>query len=91
MRKLLASEESIILRHSNSIISLVPVSLPDDPDFLFYSTIKANLTFYIYIIDNETSKIIVRNTCNCLLHIPRCHKLDYIIDIAYDNCFLMDT
>lgn len=90
-RKLLASRDTIIPPRSDSMISLVPVPLLDDRDFLFHPTTQANLTLYTHIIDYETSKVLIRNTSDCPLRIPRRYKLGHVVDIAYDKCFLVDT
>lgn len=90
-RKLLASKEKRIPLHLDLMIPLVLVLLSDNCNFLFYPTTQANLILYTHIIDHKTSKILVRNTSNRLLHILYCQKLDHIINIAYNNCFLADT
>ena len=90
-RKLLTSQDSVIPPRSEELISLVKLPLPDDRDFLFHPASQANLTLYSYIIDYETSKVLVRNTSNLPLRIPRQHKLGHLLDIAYENCFLLDT
>lgn len=90
-RKLLASQESVVPPPSEAMIPLVKVPLPDDRDFLFHPTAQANLTLYTHILDHETSKILVRNTSDRPLRIPRRHKLGHLLDIAYENCFLANT
>lgn len=42
----------------------------------------------MYIIDYETTKILVKNISDCPLLIPRRHKLCYIINIYYKTYFL---
>lgn len=42
-------------------------------------------------MDYETSKVLVRNTSDLSLRIPRRHKLGHLLNIAYDNCFHLDT
>lgn len=39
----------------------------------------------------ETSKILVRNTSNLPLCIPCRYKLGHFLDMAYKNCFLINT
>ena len=90
-RKLLASDENVVPPRSETMIPLAPVSLPDDRDFLFYPTTQSNLTLYVHIVDHMTTKIIVSNTSDCPLRIPRHQKLGHIIDICYENCFLADA
>lgn len=70
------------------MVSFVPLLLPHDRDFLFYPATQANLTLFMHIVNHQTSKVLVRNTCNKTLRIPHCHELCYLIDIAYNNCFL---
>lgn len=49
------------------------------------------MTLYTYIVNHKISKILVKNTFDCLLCTPRRQKLGHIINIAYDNYFLVDT
>ena len=90
-RKLLASDDNVIPPCSKSMIPLAPVSLPDDRDFMFHPATQANLTRYAHIIDHTTTKILVRNTSDRPLRIPRHQKLGHVVDIRYENCFLADT
>lgn len=73
------------------MLSLVALPLPDNRDFLFYLAPQANLTLFMYIVNHQTSKILVRNVSNESLHIPCRHKLGHLIDIVYNNCFLTNT
>lgn len=36
----------------------------------------------------ETTKVLIKNTSNQLLHILRCQKLGHVVNIRYDNYFL---
>lgn len=65
--------------------------MPDDHDFLFHPATQPSLTLFTHIVDHRTSKVLIRNASNESLCIPRRHKLGYLINIAYDNCFLTDT
>ena len=85
-RKLLASRETVLPPHSEAMVSLVPLPLPDDRDFLFHPATQPNLTLFTHIVEHQTSKVLVRNASNKTLRIPRRHKLGYLIDIAYNNC-----
>ena len=73
------------------MIPLVPVSMPDNRDILFHPTTQANLTLYAHIVDHTTTKILVSNTSNRPLFVPRYQKLGDIFDICYENCFLTDA
>lgn len=90
-RKLLASQETVVPPHLKSMVWLVPLPLPDDCDFLFHPAPQRNLTLFMHIVDHHTSKILVGNTSNETLCIPRHPKLGNLIDIANDNCFLTNT
>ena len=89
-RKLLTSEVSVVPPRSEAMIPLVPVSVPDDRDFLFHPTAQPNLTLFTHIVDHQTSKVLVRNASDQPLRIPHRHKLGHLIDIAYDNCFFTE-
>lgn len=90
-KKLLTSQESVIPPRLEAMIPLVKLPLPDDRNFLFHPTPQANLTLYSHIMDYETTKILVRNASDRPLRIPRWHKLGHLLDMAYENCFLIDT
>lgn len=90
-KRLLTSQESVIPPRSEAMIPLVKLPLPDDRDFLFHPTPQANLTLYSHIMDYETTKILVRNASDRPLCIPRQHKLGHLLDMVYENYFLMDT
>ena len=90
-KRLLNSQESVIRPRSEAMIPIVKVPLPDNQDFLFYSTPQAILTFYSYVMDYETSKILIRNPSDRSLHVPRRHKLGHLLEMAYKNCFFINT
>ena len=90
-KKLLTNQDSVIPPCSKAMISLEKLPLPDDRDFLFYPAPQANLTLYSYIMDYETSKILVKNAFDLPLCVSRRHKLGHLLDITYNNCFLIDT
>lgn len=85
---LLAQSDYVISWYFEIIILFYPISLPNNKDFLFYPVTQANRTLLAYIIDYKTMKFLVKNTSNWLLCIARRQKLDYAINIYYDNCFL---
>ncbi len=90
-RKLFISQETVVPPNFEAMISLLPLPLPNDRDFLFHSATQPSLTLITYIIDHRTLKVLVRNASNESLCIPRRHKLGHLINIAYDNCFLTNT
>lgn len=45
----------------------------------------------MYIVDYQTSKILIKNASNETLLISCRHKLGPLIDIAYNNYFLTNT
>ncbi len=90
-RKLLASQETMVSPHSEAIIPLVPLPLPNNRDFLFHPATQPNLTLFTHLVNHQTSKVLVRNNSSQILRIRRRHKLGHLIDIAYKNCFLAKT
>ena len=90
-RKLLSSQETVVPPRSEAIISLVPLALPNDRDFLFHPATQANLTLFTHLVNHETSKVLVRNGSSQAIWVPRRHKLGHMVDIAYKNCFLADA
>ena len=90
-KKLLAEKDGVVPPRSEAMVSLLPVPLPDDRDFLFHPTTQANLTLFAHIIHHDTKKILVRNTSDRPLRISHRQRLGHVVDIRYDNCFLADT
>ena len=90
-KRLLAEKDKVVPPHSDAMIPLMPVSLPDDRDFLFHPTAQASLTLLAHIMHHDTKRVLVRNTSKRLLRISRCQRLSHIVDIHYDNCFLADV
>lgn len=90
-RRLLAEKDGVMPLHSEAMIPLLPMPLPDDWDFLFYTTAQTNLTLFAHIIHHETTKVLIRNTSDRPLRILRCQRLGHVVDIRYDNCFLADA
>lgn len=58
-RRLFAEKDRIIPPPFEAMISLLPVSLPNNRDFLFHLTAHANLTLFAHIIHYDTTKILV--------------------------------
>ena len=73
------------------MISLLPLPLPDNRDFLFHPTTQPNLTLFVYIVNHRILKVLVRNASNESFHIFRHYKLGHLIDITYNNSFLTYT
>lgn len=90
-RQLLANSNGIVPFHSEAMIPLLQMPLPDDQDFLFHPATQTNLTLYIYIVDYEISKILVKNALDWLLCISYYQKLGHIVDIRYNNYFFINT
>lgn len=87
-RKLFAENNGMVLPRSKAIIFLLPILLSDDRNFLFHPIAQANLTLFAYIIDHETTKILVRNTFDWPLRISHHQKLGHTVNIHYHNYFL---
>lgn len=90
-RRLLSSQETVVPPCSEAMLSLVPLPLPDDRDFLFHPATQANLTLFTHLIDHETSKVLVRNDSSQTIRVLHGHRLGHVVDIAYKNCFLTDA
>ncbi len=86
-RRLLSSQETVVPPCSEAMISLVPLPLPDDRDFLFHPVTQANLTLFAHLVNHETSRVLVRNDSSQAVRIPRRHRLGHVVNIAYNNCF----
>lgn len=89
-KRLFARNDVVIPPYSETMVPLLLVPLSNDRDFLFYPTAQPNLTLFAHIIHYNTSKVLVRNTSNCPLRILHRQKLRHVVDIWYNNCFLID-
>lgn len=90
-KKLFIKYNKVVFSCSETMIPLLSVPFLDNQNYFFHPVTWTNLAIYTYIIDYETLKILVKNISNQLLHILHQQKLDYIIDICYNNCFLANT
>ena len=90
-RRLLSSQETVVPPRSEAMVSLFPLPLPDNRDFLFHPTTQANLTLFTHLVDHEISKVLVRNNSSQTIRVPHRHRLGHIVDIAYENCFFANA
>ena len=63
-KKLLTSQEIVILPNSKAIISLFPLLLPNNRDFMFHPATQPSLTLFIHIVDYQTSKVFIKKVSN---------------------------
>lgn len=77
--------------HSEVIFSFYPILFQDNRDLLFHTVAQDNLIFSTHIINNETMKVLIRNTSNLPLRISHQHKLGHTVSINYNNCFFAKT
>ncbi len=63
-RKLLTNQETVVPPNFETMISLLPLYLPNDHDFLFYPATQPNLTLFTHIVDHRTLKVLVKNASN---------------------------
>lgn len=45
----------------------------------------------MHIVDYQTSKILIKNVSNEAFYIFRYYKLEHLINIVYNNCFLTNA
>lgn len=79
-RKLLTNQDSVIFPHSEAMISLKKLQLPNNRDFFFHPASRTNLTLYSHIMDYKTLKILVKNASDLFFRIPCWHKLGHLVD-----------
>lgn len=90
-KKLLPNQEPVVLPCSKIMVSLVPLPLLNNRDFLFHPTTQTDLMLFIHIVNQQTSKVLIKNASNQMLCILYCHKFGYLINIIYDKSFLIDA
>lgn len=49
----------MVFSHSEAIVLLIPLFLPNNRNFLFYPAIQANLILFTYIINYQNSKVLI--------------------------------
>ncbi len=86
-RRLFAEKNKVIPPPFEVMISLLPVPLPNNRDFLFHLIAHTNLTLFAHIIHHDTTKILVWNTSDRPLRISYCQRLGHVVDIRYDNYY----
>lgn len=85
------SQKTVVVSYLEAIVLFILWPLPDNQDFLFHSTTQVNQTLFVYIVNYLTSKSLITNASDQSLWIFRRHKLGYLIDITYNNCFFINT
>lgn len=90
-KRLLAKKNEVIPLHSETMVSLLPVPLSDNKNFLFHPTAQPSLMLFAHIIYHDTKKILVKNSSDHPLHISRYQKMGHVVNIRYDNCFFADA
>lgn len=91
MRKLFTEKDKIVSSCSETMIPLLSVPLLHNRDFLFHPTAQLNLTLIALIMYHDTKNVLIRNIFDQPLQISRCQRLDHIIDIRYNKCFLAEA
>lgn len=90
-RRLFAEIDKVIPLHSEAMIPLLLVPLPNNRNFLFHPIAQINLTLFVHIMYHDTIKILVKNTSDRPLHKLCCQRLGHIVDVCYNNCFLVNA
>ena len=71
-------------------MSVYYASLLDNRNFLFKPIIEV-VFLYIYLVDNIFYSVIVRNNINDSIIISRYLRLNTILEIDYNNCYLVTS
>ena len=86
-RNVLANTTTFIPPKSEALVNVRQIPLPDSHNFLFQPFCQKHLTLYSHLLDHTSSKILVRNDTDRLIQIFRSHRLGYITEIPFQNCF----
>ena len=86
-RNVLANTTIFIPPKSEAFIDVRQIPLPDSRDFLFQPFPQEHLTLYSHLLDHTSSRMLVRNDVDRAIQIPRSHRLGYITEIPFENCF----
>lgn len=87
---LFTENDKVIPSDFKTMILFMPMALANDRDFLFYLITQASLMLFAHIMHYNTKKILVKNTSKQLLRILRYQKMGHIVDICYNNYFLIN-
>ena len=86
-RNVLANTTTFIPLKSEALVNIRQIPLPDSRDFLFQPFPQEYLMLYSHLLNHTSSRILVRNDINRSIQIPRSHRLGYITEILFENCF----
>ena len=86
-RNVLANTTTFIPPKSEALVDVRQIPLPDSRDFLFQPFPQVHLTLYSHLLDHTSSRILVRNDADRSIQIPQSHRLGYITEIPFENCF----
>lgn len=86
-RKVLVNRSLMIYPESETLVQFVCSSFPDNQDFLFNATPHSHLTLFSHILNDLTYKVLVRNTLQQLVLLPRHQRFGTLTEVLYDNCF----
>ena len=86
-RNVLANTTTFISPKSEALVDVRQTLLPDSRDFLFQPFPQVHLTLYSHLLDHTSSRILVRNDADRSIQIPQSHRLGYITEIPFENCF----
>ena len=86
-RNVLANTTTFIPPKSKALVNVRQIPLPDFRNFLFQPFPQEHLTLYSHLLDHTSSRILVRNDADRSIQIPQSHRLGYITEISFENCF----
>ena len=89
VRRNVHANHTIVVSSDQEIAVSIKFSVFEDRDFLFESSCKTNVTLYHHVIDAFTSEVIVRNDSSKSVIIFKNFRLEIVIEMIYDDCFLI--
>ena len=90
-RTIHAKQAMTITPYSEVLVPVKSPSIPDDRDFIFEPKPQPSLSMYAHMVDSHMSSILVANTTDHAVQIPRKSKLGVIQEIDYGNCFMTES
>ena len=87
-RNIHAQEAMVVPPHSEVLVPVkIPQDIPTDRDFIFEPKPQKSMSMYAYLVDSTFSSVLVKNSTDKSVQIPRKSKLGAIQEMAYENCF----
>lgn len=78
---------TIFLLHTEALVPIYHLSLPDNRDFCFQSSAHPSFNIYTHLLDYINTNVVICNNSNRHIRLPKKQKLGIVTEIFFQNCF----